>query len=306
MKSGEYVGWHNYTNYGDDILYQIIVRMGLADDPESGNVIFGGGTILPLNDKLKDTIKTKDVKNIVCFGTGISSKDFYGTGDFDADMKATREYLCDAKMGFRSKAEQERIGLGNVIGDPFFSIDSPTMDKRENLVIMNVGQSHGNCWGGLEAEMNTFLQMCKFGKELQDSGKELLVVPLWEADKTLAITASKYIGCGYMNKIPTLNEMLRLMGAAEAVITWKLHAMITALTVNTPVLAIEYHQKIKDVADDFGVDTLRTDKVTIAKLRERWDDLKHWDYVKVKAQKEKFALATFKFLNYVKDGEKDD
>ena len=307
MKEGEYVGWHKYTNFGDDILYQIITRYGFVDNPSSDNIIYGGGTIFPLNDKLNATVVNKTPKNVACIGTGISSKEFYNA-DYEKDMETTREVIRDGYVGIRSTAERDRLGMGEVIGDPFFSIQTPETKITKDLVILNVGQSHGNCWGGLRHEQACFYSLLNFVKKqiIEKEGKEVIVVYLWKADETTAITASKYLQCGYVNHIPTLNEAIRLFGAAEKIITYKLHAMITALLVNRPVLPIEYHQKIRDVADDFEIDTLKVNEVTSDRLNYMWSNLDNWDYEKVKAQKEKFALATFNFINTIKDGEKDE
>ena len=301
----EYIGWAGYTNYGDDFIKDIILRFGFKECL-SDIRMYGGGTLLPVSDKLKDIIVNKKIKDIICFGTGVNDNVFE-IDNYEEYMKETKKELENSEfIGLRCEKDKELLGMGEVIGDPMFSLRIPeNITKDDNLVILNVGQSYGKCWGGVKAEFNCFLTLLDFVKNyiIGELKKEVIVVSLWSPDNVLAITASNYLNAKFfVNTIENM-EVLGLFSTASAVISYKLHGMITALTVNTPVLPIEYRPKIRNVAKDFGIDNLviKIDEVTEEKLKEKFEMLKDWNYKKVKDKKNEYGLKTFNFFNKIKE-----
>ena len=301
-----YVGWEGYGNYGDDVVKDVIKAMGFTFDEISDTTLFGAGTLFPMSEKLKERMTDKDPKNIVVFGAAVNDPKF-DTDEYDKRDKETKELLKKAKfVGLRSEYDKKMLGFGEVIGDPLFSIVPPQVEKQ-GFVILNIGHSAGNCWGGLKAELNCFIAMLDFCKKLK---KQIVILPAWIEDVTLAHMAAGYLGTKHLSYPIRLSQMFKLFKAADFAITYKLHPMITALSVNTPVIPIEYRPKIRHVAEDFKIDhlILKTNEVTVEALEEKYELLKKWDYDFVAKMKKERSLKTRNFLKKIKLelGEKQD
>jgi len=247
--------------------------------------MIGAGTLLPLTDKLYEKIPP-DYKSISCFCTGVTDPAF--DERFDENMARTRKALKNcAHVGIRSTEERNALGFGEVIGDPFFAVNTAE-PRTPQFVVLNVGTSLGNCWGGIESEMKAYIKTLKFVKKviMGKLKKKVIIISLWGNDLPYAYAAATYLKTRFYDRIPTLTDAINVFNNAEFAITYKLHGMITALVTNTPTIAIEYNPKILNVAKDFKIDNqvIGLRDVTEKTLLEKYKSLKDWDYDFIKHQ----------------------
>lgn len=307
MVKVHYVGYDNTKNYGDDFNKILIKNFGFNFDENAEITLFGGGTLFPIRKPLLDRIKNKNPKEIIVFGSGCDTPEFYN-GDFEKDLEYTKNLLKRAKfIGVRDEYTKKTLGMGEVIGDPFFSITLNKLNiKRGKYGILNVGRSGFNNWGGIDGELDTYKNMLKFTKKiLMDKEKnEMFIIPFFINDILIADDANKYI------KQPHIRNAIEndyfyipyIFKYAEFSLTYKLHAMILSIATNTPVIPIEYKPKIRHTAQLFGIEhlVLRTDEVTEKSLEEKYELLKTWDNDKIQKRVDEFRNLQQNFFKRIK------
>lgn len=299
----KYMGWHGYNNYGDDETRRIIASLGFEFDDNSSILMFGAGTLFPMS-KMWLPFNSTYYDKVVSLCTGVENPSF-PIENFNERMKETKKILNDSSLiGLRCEEDKKVLGFGEVIGDPFYLIDTDHHNIKKEYVAINIGQSFGNVWGGLDAEFNSFKILCDYIKnELVGKQHEKVVLfSVWRDDEPFLRTASRYTGCYSFICEPTIKNIFSIISRSKYLISYKLHALITALSLNIPVVPIEYRPKIIDVARDFGVDKycIRIDKLTPELLTEKINMLKDWDYDFVKNKKEYYKNKIKAFVNKIK------
>jgi hypothetical protein len=302
----KYVGLDGYNNYGDDETKRVILNLGFEPDDNSNILMFGAGTLFPISHLLKPEIESGYFKKVMALGTGVENPEF-PTKDFDTRMKWLREFIPDKSLiGLRCEKDKEVLGFGEVVGDPFFMLDVKALEKKsdkKNFVLVNIGQSRSRVWGEIDGELGSLKNLCKFIKHdlIEKQNENVMLFSVWGEDVPFLKLVSGYTGAKYFTGQPTIENIFNIVANAKYVISYKLHAMITALAINIPVIPIEYRPKIRDVARDFGVDKfcLRTDEVTIEALKEKVNLLKAWDYEFVNTKKLEYRKKFQDFTNKI-------
>ena len=172
-----YLGVTGNENYGDDCGKKIIENLGFKHDENSNILLIGAGTLFPISKDLRKQIKNEP-KEVIVFGSGCWTKEFYNLGDFDEDLEYSKNLLKKAKfIGLRDEHTREMLGVGEVTGDPFFSskykfeYDYEDIDK--DYILFCPGRASFNCWGGVDGEMDSLKNTLKF---LKSTGKEIKII----------------------------------------------------------------------------------------------------------------------------------
>lgn len=302
----KYLGWDGYNNYGDDSTKQIIGSLGFNFDNNSDILMFGAGTMLPVSDLLKNQIENQNFSKVVSLCSGVENPEF-PTKDFEQKLQWLKEFIPNKDLiSVRCEKDKEVLGFGTVVGDPFYMIDikEPDNPPEKKNVIVNIGQSRSKVWGGLDGELDCFRNLCRFIKHelIENRNEKVYLFSVWDEDVPFLKMASTYTGAPFLTLTPTVKNMFSLIASAKYLISYKLHAMITALSTNTPVVPIEYRPKIRDVATGFNVDKfcLKTNEVTEQNLKNKIDMLSSWDYDFVNNKKQEYKQKIKDFVNKIK------
>ena len=299
-----YLGIVGYHNYGDDFGKLLIETNGFVHKEDAKVLLIGVGTLFPLNKDLQKRINDKSFNEIIVFGTGCVDRRFEkDKAQYDDDMKFTKKLLEKAKfIGVRDEFTAKMLGVGEVIGDPFFSV-ATAVKKKEKYVVLNMGRCGYNCWGGLDGQLDTLKSVLKFTKNfiMKELGLDVKVLSLFVNDNSQSCDMINYLGCEGKD-FHNLNVVTDLFANAEFCITYKLHGMITALMTNTPVIALEYKPKVRNVGKDFGIEKfiLRTDEVTEESLLEKYKLLSEWDSDFINKKHDEYAKKQFNAVEEIK------
>ena len=316
----DYIGWNGNSNYGDDIGQKIIDKMGFKPNKDTQIGLIGVGTLFPLSF-IQENFEKELKKELIVFGTGCEDRNFVINNvwkhkvddadlfltkqSYDKQLKITQNLLKQSKfVGVRDEFTRKTLGFGECIGDPFYSLHiPPKQEQKEPYVIVNIGRGGFNVWGGIDAEFDTLKNVIKFTKNflIQKLRLKVLILSLSKNDGFIADTVARYLGCKHISP-KDFKEILTFINNAEFIITYKLHALITALTTNTPVIGIEYRPKIGHTAIDFKIEKhiLKTNEVTEETLEKKYYMLKEWNSDFITTKKKEYADKQHHFIEQVK------
>ncbi len=300
MKKGfKFYTWANYGNFGDDVVKQIALKKGFKEDNFSNRILITGGTLLPVHPNqilYKRTIQG-NVEDVVVYGAGCIDP------AKPEELEFTKEFLKHCKhIGLRDEGSKKVLGMGQVIGDPMFHMDYNNYEKvKENYVVLNIGFNAGEIFGGTMAQLNYFMEILKFTKKvvIEELGLKVYPLMLHNIDEPAQRLILNYFDAKDIVSKTTLGPV-DIIGKAQFAITYKQHAMITALCTNTPVMPIAYGQKVINVANEFGIETVRTDEVTEESLQKLYNNMQNWPYERIKAKKQEYKEKFEKFISEVK------
>lgn len=103
-------------------------------------------------------------------------------------------------------------------------------------------------------------------------------------------------------------EILEFLGEQDLIIGTRLHSVILALVAHKPVIAVSYHQKVKDVMDSNGchdfvvpIESIHTDEEYFLRILEKMDE--NWEdtYMRFKTVTDNIKFNTVKGMDLVKE-----
>jgi len=290
--------WSGYHNFGDDVILSLTKKLRFTEDKNSDQLLITGGTLLPLfpDQKLfiKNRLDEKKFKKILVYGTGVNCM------CKQKELEYTRNFLKDCKhIGLRDEASRKKLNMGTVIGDPFFHFYYPKYEKKDYVVI-NLGYNSGDVIGGSIAQLNYIIEVLKFAKEfiVGKLGLKLYPLLLHDIDAFLEKLFKNYIDEKDIYSVENRYNGLKIFGEAKFAITYKQHGMITCLCVNTPVIPLAYSQKTINVANEFGLETIPLDKVSVESLTAYYNKLKDFPFERIE---EKIADYKKRFKVFVNE-----
>lgn len=284
----KYYGSDPGVNTGDYFVYHAIKGFGFNFNDNANLLLIGGGTMLPISEKL---VKGFTPERTFTVGSGVLDKPYsqklmLNELEYDKNLSFTRKFLSKCKfVGLRDNGSKDVLGFGRVIGDPTYMINTKGLksDGLGKYVILNVGFTQGDVIGGITAQLEYLLPILKFAKYYlaKHLGYKICIISFASEDKGFCSLAHRYLGKSHIyDRTDKKNtDIFNIFSNAEFAITYRQHAMITAIICRIPVIPIAYQEKVINVAKDFNIDkySITTDMVTEEELFEKHGMLESWD-----------------------------
>ena len=104
---------------------------------------------------------------------------------------------------------------------------------------------------------NTFIyEIIMFGKYLKKIGYDLRFISFSDNDNNLNEHIANQLNSSCIHYSTDLNKMLLNVSECKFIIAMRFHAVVTALSLNIPVLSIAYSEKSTDLMEQFRLDNL--------------------------------------------------
>lgn len=285
-----YIGWTGFANLGDEACLEAVKKLLpwttlSVDRKRRPMLVLGGGTLiysgkgrssyLPWIEK----VDGRGVKRVV-LGTGVvEPTSWQPTG-------SARKWVsfldsCDL-VGVRGPASLELLGSmgyggeARVIGDPALLLQPPSIERREQRVLVNVLIARGRLWG--EDDDHVLSSIADFVRWLRRDNWDVHLLACSPEDNLALVEILRRSGSGSLPTILAYNSIslaLREIAKARFVIAERLHGSVLAAACNTPFLGLEYRSKVRDFSRSIGQEELviRTDALSSAVLKSYFEKL---------------------------------
>lgn len=261
------VGWFGHRNVGDDLILHNMLQMldkhdvnVFADIPEAVDaknvyhygqlnkylddmdlVLFGGGGILHDKSCVKYFPQKMNLSAtpVIVYAGGIPFSDWCSDIKYFLDkcyLVTVRDSVCLDFLRLKYPYIQSML-----LPDPAFMTPRADVERVPGKVILNIREIPAGWGNGLPRNTNSLLSdnLRKLYQYLQDNGYQPHVLGFEPRDSSMLSTT----GCPFT--IVSVTEAIKEIASAELVISTRLHAGIIAATQNTPLIMIDYQQKIR-------------------------------------------------------------
>jgi hypothetical protein len=277
-----YIGCLGANNIGDDLLYSAIKSLfpdigfyggyigrpiqfldHLYNDKYFKICFLGGGTLI--YKKLYYDRFVNDFKNkmqAAMIGVGVAAPFFwnqYNPSVLECSKwnDLLHNFMDISVRGPQSQKLLQDNGFNNVdiVGDPalFYTKDNIAPKSFRKHIGFNIGISNNMIWGGNEGlALDNFVSLAN---RLIDNNYKITFVPFWTKDIPYVNEALKRINSHC--DIFISNDQAKLFDLLESFdlfIGEKLHSVIMAACVGTPVIMLEYRPKCCDFMMSMGLE----------------------------------------------------
>ena len=291
-----YFGWLGEQNFGDDALFYAIGKLvssrarlygsnmadkviakGVLERHYYDQLMLGGGTFINRNESVVEYLDDKmgKIKELVVFGTGVSSREFWeymgGWQDMSEAWKRILSRSCHIGVrGPTTLAYLKELGIENalVIGDPVLYLGRENVESkpRTKTIGVNFGFSGDRLWGKSDLEFaRKLLGICSL---LIEEGFNINFFSVWPKDSQFMRSCLDDFMPAYKGEIfdawkYSVDDAFAYFDWVDLFMGEKLHAGIAAACTHTPFIMFEYRPKCRDFMESIGEEAMniRTDSV---------------------------------------------
>jgi len=304
-----YVGWTGRGNLGDDAIADALTprlsnverwhvptdvsafarRIAAGGMVGSGEraLLLGGGTVIGRRNwrmllRATGTLLARR-RPWYLIGAGVEDPVFQGRNSFSDSGELSRwadvcgRFARISVRGPRSAELLAEIGVeAEVVGDPALLHDPVPVAVRDRLVGVNLGYGD-DLWGHDHERVVT--ETAVLLRELAEDGWSARLLVVNRSDRRYALDCLRQSGIpsdrAEIRDTATVPDYLTAAGECTVLVAERLHALVLAAIVGTPLVGLEYQPKCADFMRSVGADRhlYRTDTATAEVLRTAVDEL---------------------------------